>query len=83
MKKIKLENIVDEGFDPETGKAVSKVTVEYVCEGCRHLVKENDKFCWQCGKKLKQSELVEHYDKGEKLTDEEFTVRRNHATDFI
>ena len=70
--KIKLENIVPAGFDRQTGKPTLRITNEYVCEACRHLVELADKFCWQCGEELKQSELVEHYQQGRKLTDKEY-----------
>jgi len=76
MKKIKLENIVDEGFDRQTGKPVSKVTAEYICENCRHLVEASDKFCWQCGEKLEVSDIVEHHSQGKQLTEEEFQKER-------
>jgi len=72
MKIIKLENIIDEGFDRQTGKTVSKATTEYVCENCRHLIEVSDKFCWQCGERLEQSNFVEYYSKGGKITKEEY-----------
>ena len=68
-KIIKLENI-----QPKDG--MEQPTEEYVCESCRHLVEPTDKVCLQCGEKLEQSNLVEHYYKGEKLTDEEYQKRR-------
>ena len=71
MKKIKLENIIDEGFDRQTGKTVSKATIEYACQNCRHLVKIEDIYCWQCGERL-EGEFIEHYYKGEKITDTEY-----------
>ena len=76
MKKIKLENIVNKGFDRVTGKPMLEITTEYVCEGCRHIVNIDDKFCWQCGEMLEQSDLVEHYRKGDKLTEKEFQRRK-------
>ncbi|MBA7617111.1 hypothetical protein ES703_24422 [subsurface metagenome] len=64
-KVIKLENI-----QPKDG--VEQLVDEYACENCRHLINPNDKTCWQCGEKLEQSELVEHYHKGEKLNEGQF-----------
>jgi len=72
VKRIKLENIISRGFDRQTGELIKEETLEFVCEACRHLVSQNDKFCWQCGGKLEVSDLTEHYYKGEKLTDEQF-----------
>jgi len=71
-KIIKLENITDMSFSPVTGKQVEKVTEEYVCENCRHLVGRDDRFCWQCGERLEPSARVEHYHAGERLTDKKF-----------
>ena len=76
MKRIKLENMVDKGFDRQTGNPISEVTVEYVCEACRHLVNPEDKFCWKCGMALEQSNLVEHYQRGEGLSDADFEARK-------
>lgn len=76
-KKIKLENIVADGYDRNTGKLTEKVTDEYVCEACRHLVNTSDAFCWQCGSELSLSNLVEHHSNGKKLTDKQFQDRRN------
>ena len=79
-KIIKLENIVKvdgSNFDRQTGKPITeKVTEEYVCEGCRHLVGATDKFCWQCGEPLEESSKVEHYHKGEKLSGTKFKERK-------
>lgn len=72
--KIKLENIVHAGFDTETGDEFMNITEEYACSSCRNLVAETDKFCWRCGELLKDAK-VEHYQKGEKLTDKEFKKR--------
>jgi len=66
MRIIKLENIRLNG----------ELVTEYVCEGCRELVGKDDKVCWQCGENLGQSELVEHYHRGERLTDEEYQRRK-------
>lgn len=68
-KIIKLENI---NLTP-TGE---QVTEEYVCENCRHLIASTDTICWQCREKLEQSKQVEHYHKGEKLTNEGFDAVR-------
>lgn len=73
--KIKLENIKEKGFDRTSGKPKTDVTIEYVCSACCHLVESGDAFCWQCGEKLVPSTLVEHYHKGERLTDKEFKKR--------
>lgn len=59
---IKLENI------QPTGELVE----EYVCENCRHLIEPTDAVCWQCGEKLKPSSGVEHYFRGERLTEAQF-----------
>ena len=75
MKKIKLENIIDEGFDRQTGKTVSKATTEYACQNCRYLVQIEDIYCWQCGERL-AGEFIEHYYKGEKITDKEYQERK-------
>jgi len=64
---IKLENINEER---QTHK--EKYVKEYVCSNCRHLVEPTDTTCWQCGEKLKQSSGVEHYHRGEKLSDIQF-----------
>lgn len=64
-KIIKLENI-------QKKAGIEQVVEEYVCENCRHLIDPSDKTCWQCGEKLEQSELVEHYYKGEKLNEGQF-----------
>ena len=74
--KIKLESVVPIGFDRQTGKPILKVAEEYVCEICRHLVEIKDKFCWHCGAMLEQSDLVEHYQGGEKLSNEEYRRRK-------
>jgi predicted amidophosphoribosyltransferase len=68
-KIIKLENI-------QKGEATDlkeKVTEEYVCSACRHLVKSTDTVCWQCGANLEQSSTVEHYHRGKELTDDRFS----------
>lgn len=77
-KIIKLENIVSTGYDRPSGEAKTKETVEYVCEVCRHLVEATDKFCWHCGSSLEASRVVEHWHKGEKLTEKEFSNRKAH-----
>ena len=75
-KRIKLENIVSRGFDRQTGKLIKEETLEFVCGICRHLVNQDDKFCWYCGAKLEALDLTEHYYKGEKVTDKEYQRRR-------
>ena len=75
-KIIKLENLVSANYDRETGKELLRETVEYVCKSCRHLVSPSDKVCWQCGRKLTPSSLVEHYYKGKQLTEDEFSKRK-------
>lgn len=75
-KVIKLENLVDVGYDQKSGRCSLVETVDYVCGACRHLVNITDKFCWQCGVKLEQSDLVEHYSQGKQLTNMEFKERR-------
>lgn len=70
-KIIKLENIQP----PKKGEA-EQPTEEYVCGGCRELVGKDDKVCWQCGEKLEPSEMVEHYHKGEKLSNSKFKERK-------
>ena len=72
MDKIKLENIVEAGFDTETGDRFLNITEEYVCDGCRHLVEKDDKYCFHCGVLLSDSGKVEHYYKGNPLSDTEF-----------
>ncbi len=74
--RIKLENIVGRGYNRITGEFMEKIIEEFVCENCRHLVNIEDKFCWQCGGRLEQSNLIEHYHKGERLTDEEYQRRK-------
>lgn len=73
--KIKLENIVHAGFDTETGDEFMNITEEYACSSCRNLVAKTDKFCRWCGELLKDTGKMEHYHKGEKLTDKEFKKR--------
>ena len=65
------------GYNSLIGGSILRETVEFVCSSCRHLVAETAIYCWQCGVKLEQSNLVEHYDLvGKKLTEEEFQERR-------
>jgi len=73
VKKIKLENIVGTGYNRMTGKPAEHTTEEFVCEACRHLVNEGDKFCWNCGSPLEASSVVEHWYRGKKLTNTEFS----------
>lgn len=73
--RIKLENIKDLSYDRASGKSKAKVTIEFACSNCRHLVEAENNFCWQCGERLEPSGEVEHYHKGEKLTDEEYQKR--------
>lgn len=71
--KIKLENIVEAGFDTETGdKFLGVVDWEYVCGSCRHLIEKDDKFCPSCGEELTDSGTIEHYYEGKQLTDTQF-----------
>ena len=72
MKIIKLENIRMSGFDRQTGEPMSDTTVEFICENCRHIVNEADKFCWQCGSPLETSTDVEHWNVGKKLDTNQF-----------
>lgn len=74
VKKIKLENIVQAGFDRENGDEFLNITEEYVCNNCRHIVEREDNYCWKCGKTLDE-ESVEHYQAGEKLSDDDFRTR--------
>ena len=76
-KIIKLENIVGTGYNRMTGKPSSKVTEEFVCENCRNLVKQEDTFCWHCGSPLEASAVVEHWHRGKKLTNKEFSKRKH------
>ncbi len=91
LKKIKLENIVVRQklhqhpiypdyarYCPECGESVEEEVIidEFICENCRHLVGENEKFCWSCGNPLETSLVVEHWHKGKKLPDEEFEKRK-------
>ncbi len=68
-KVIKLENI-------KLTSTGEQFVEEYVCGNCRHLINPSDKTCWQCGEQLKQSTVVEHYHKGERLKGDEFLKRR-------
>ncbi len=70
--KIKLENIVQAGFDPKNGDEFVNLTEEYACGNCRNLVEQADKYCRWCGEPLEDSGKVEHWRKGEELDDEEF-----------
>lgn len=70
-KIIKLENLRST-YDRDTGSLIIQEIIEFVCEACRHLVNQDDKFCWQCGEPLEKSSKVEHYYKGEKLTNTKF-----------
>lgn len=74
-KKIKLENLMERGYDRLSGELKIEVTNEYVCSGCRHSVNVEDNFCWHCGEGLMPSSKLEHYHKGERLTDKEFKKR--------
>jgi predicted amidophosphoribosyltransferase len=70
---IKLANVNTE-FDRNTGVEKNIIVAdEYVCENCRHLVGKSDKFCWQCGEELSESNIVEHYRKGKKISNSEYS----------
>jgi len=76
-KRIKLENIVtssqthlhdgvdysNNNFCPECGVKIIKQSIkeEYVCQGCRHLVKQTDTHCHNCGEILESSFIIEHH----------------------
>lgn len=70
--KIKQENLVDAGYDTETGDKFVNEIEEYICSACHHLVQRDDRFCWQCGEELNGSSIVLHYYRGEKLTNVKF-----------
>jgi len=72
VDKIKLENILHKKYDRQTGEPVLEETEEFVCGNCRHLVEQNDAYCWSCGSNLVNSEKVEHYVMNKLLTSEEF-----------
>jgi len=77
-EKIKLENIVDAGFDSENGEAFRCAVEEYVCSACRHLVEKDDTFCTSCGEELVDSGKVEHHYGGKKLSDTEYMEELGH-----
>lgn len=72
VDKIKLENIVEAGFDAEDGSAFLNIITEFVCSNCRHLVGQSSKYCTFCGESLNDTGKIEHYYKGEQLTDAQF-----------
>lgn len=87
MAKLKLENIVlrqklhahpSRGrFCPIDGEdlVVEVVVEEFICDICRNLVDEDDKFCQNCGEPLGAPVRTEHWHKGDKITDAEFKKR--------
>src|SRR3989304_8884019 len=65
-------------YCPTCGKCLAQeiVVVEHACSNCRHLVDPSETYCSFCGEKLDWSQpLIEHYDKGKKLTDDEYKKR--------
>lgn len=76
VHKVRLENIVNCGYDNDTGDRVLNITVEFVCSDCRHLVEGGDAYCWCCGKKFDGGATTEHYQKGKQLTNESFNAIR-------
>ena len=70
-KIVKLENI-----NAIKGTRQEQYVEEYVCSNCRHLINPDDKTCWQCGERLEQSSLIEHYHRGERLAEGEFQKRK-------
>ena len=74
--KIKLENIVQAGFSPTDGKSKLVLTNELVCSNCRHLVASDSAFCWQCGEQLTPSSIIEHYEKGVKLDQAAYEIKK-------
>lgn len=72
MNKVKLENMHGMRFNPQTGEAEIPVITEFVCEGCRNLVKQGDVFCWACGDALQDTGLIEHYGFGGQVDHKDF-----------
>lgn len=72
VDKIKLESIMHKRYDKQTGKPVLEEVTEFVCSNCRHLVEQDDSYCWSCGSKLTSISKVEHYVLNKLLTDDEF-----------
>lgn len=71
-QRIKLENSHGVVHDRQTGEPVIDITVEYVCEHCRELVNETDKYCWKCGEELQDTGLVEHHVGGGQINHSHF-----------
>ena len=69
---IKLENMFAKGFDKETGEPIIILVNEFVCNKCRHLIDEKDKYCEWCGDGLDPVTSIEHYVLRESLTEIEF-----------
>lgn len=87
-KLIKLENLVFDGYDSQTGKPLFTETNEFACGDCRHLVKSDDKFCWNCGAAIEPNPYsVEHYSMGRKLSNKQFMEAKKRTAkarlDFI
>ena len=68
---IRLENLRSI-HNRDTGNLILEKVTEFVCGACRHLVNQTDKFCWQCGEMLEQTNKVEHYYRGEQFADKNF-----------
>lgn len=71
-QKIKLENSHGVEYDRETGEPYLSVTEEYVCDKCRHIVKQPDKFCWRCGEQLEDTGMIEHHAGAFQVTHDQF-----------
>lgn len=75
---VKHTNPEHHSYCPECGEELQaeQTIIESVCSSCRHLVGEEDKFCWQCGVPLENTFITEHYNtEGEQTTQVDFRSR--------
>ena len=84
--RIKLENI-GELYSTETGEPYVEVRHEWVCAGCRNLVKEEHKYCAECGTSLGETAHIEHHGFGGELLHSDFkkvmNMKHNEAIVYI
>lgn len=64
-------------FCPVCGESIidEVVIVEYVCSNCRNLLEKDWAFCPYCSGGIEASTKVEHYYRGEELSDKKFTEK--------
>lgn len=64
-------------FCPICGESIidEAIVVEYACGDCRNLLEESWEFCPYCSGRVEVGTKVEHYYKGEELSDKKFTEK--------